>query len=54
MSIDSKGTFGLHECVTSVIELRHISSKVLDESEFASRMLSFITIGVQDQIVKDD
>ena len=50
----AKGTFLLDKCVASVVELGNVSTQILDEGKFTSRVLSFITIQVEYEIVEDE
>ena len=44
-------TLLLDESVAPVVKLRDVSSQVLDKGEFAARVLSLVTIQVEDQVV---
>ena len=54
MSMHAVGSLLLDEGITTIVKLRNVAPKVLDKCEFATRMLSFIAVSIENQVVKND
>ena len=54
MSMHAISALLLDQRIPTIIELRYVPAKVFDQSELSSRVLSFIAVCVEDEVVQNN